>query len=279
MNKKKVSLELKTKKRIFSNLLGEHTSIFSGSGLDFKELREYSSGDDIRHINWKVTARNTTPAINVFNEDKQLNIALVYLNSGGIYFGSKQSKQTTMIEILSILGYATISKHDMLSTIFFSDDEQKFFKPTKHFGIIDTIINTANDLEILGKNVDYKKLENYLLEKIKKKSIIFIVGDFLQLVDFKFLSAKHEINCIIVRDKLEEDLKLLGEFDFVNTNNLSIQNIVLNKKTIQQYNQQFKQQDSILINHFKKLNINYQKIYTDDDVLNKLKQMVKKWKN
>lgn len=272
--KTKNNLLIQTRKKIFSHLLGEHSSAFSGSGLDFRELREYTSGDDIRHINWKVTARNVTPAINIFNEDKQLNVVLVYLNSGSIYFGSKQSKQTIMIEVLASLGYAVVHKNDMLTTLFFSDNEEKFFQPSKHPKSVDLHIDTAFNLDMLGKDIDYKKLETYLLNKIKKRSLIFIIGDFLELVDFKLIGAKHEVNCVVVRDRFEEDLKLLGEFNFVDTNRLSSQNIFLDKEAIKKYNQQLKQQDNMLFNHFKQSNIRYKKIYTDDNVMIKLQQLI-----
>jgi uncharacterized protein (DUF58 family) len=275
MANNKNNLNIKSRKRIFSHLIGEHNSFFSGTGLDFKELREYSSGDDIRHINWKVTAKSMTPAVNIYNEDKQLNIVLVYLNSGSIHFGSHRSKQDTMIEILANLGYATTQKNDMLTTVFFSNKEDKFYKPSKHSKIVDLQIQTAQNLKHLGKDIDYKKLNNYLLSKIKQKSLIFIIGDFLDICDFKLLSAKHEVNCIIVRDRFEEDLKLLGEFNFIDTNSSDSENIFLDEHSINEYNKLLKTQDNQLFFSLKKANIRFKKIYTDDNILLKLTQLVK----
>ncbi len=268
-------LVLKSRKKIFTNLLGEHNSTFGGVGLDFKDLREYSSGDDIRHINWKVTAKTMTPAINEYNEDKQLNVVVVYLNSGSLYFGTQKSKQDTMVEVMASLGYATVSKNDMLTTIFFSKDEEKFFKPTKQKGVVDLTIDTAYSLKMLGKEIDYKKLNEYLLKKIKKKSVIFIIGDFLEFGDFRLLGTKHEVNCVVVRDRFEEDLKLFGEFDFIDTSSGDAENIFVDEESVKRYNALLKQHDKQLFAHFKKSNIRYKKIYTDDSVILKLNQLVK----
>ena len=271
---KKMSLFLKSRKKIFTNLLGEHSSLHSGNGLDFKELREYSSGDDIRHINWKVTAKSLTPAINIYNEDKQLNVVLVYLNSGSIYFGSHKSKKNTMIEVLATLGYAAVNKNDMLSSVFFSTSEEVFIKPSKHKAIVDINIQKAENLKTLGHEINYKKLNEYLLGKIKKKSLIYIIGDFLELADFKLLGTKHEVSCVVVRDRFEEDLKLLGEFNFVNTNDGETENIFLDEGAIKKYNELLKQHDMALFASFKKANIRFKKIYTSDNVMLKLKQLV-----
>jgi uncharacterized protein (DUF58 family) len=270
----KTSLYLKSRKKIFTSLLGEHSSLHSGNGLDFKELREYSSGDDIRHINWNVTAKSLTPAINVYNEDKQLNVVLVYLNSGSIYFGSHKSKQETMIETLAILGYAAANKKDMLSSVFFSSKNIEFIAPSKYKAVVDTNIKKAFALKPLGNDINYNKLNEYLLAKIKKKSVIFIIGDFLEFADFKLLATKHEVSCVVVRDRFEENLKLFGEFNFVNTNNGENENIFLDESSIKKYNELLKDHDNKLFAYFKKLNIRYKKIYTDDNMTLKLKQLV-----
>ena len=151
MNQIKKELLLKTKKKLFLNISGHHNSVLSGNGLDFKEVREYNTGDDIRHVNWKVTARNLTPSVNIFDEDKQLNIVICYLNSGSLFFGSNKSKQDVAVEVLTTLGFSTIYKNDTLTTIFFSEDEDKFLKPTKSKAIVDINFDTAYSQNPLGK--------------------------------------------------------------------------------------------------------------------------------
>jgi len=268
---------LKSKKKLFLNLNGVHNTIFSGNGLEFKELRGYTTSDDIRHINWKVTSRSLNPTVNIFNEDKQLNIVLVYLNSGSISFGSVRSKQDTMVETLLSLTQAGILSNDMVSTIFFSEDEDKFYKPTKHKSIIDINIDTAYKENPIGRSINYEKLTQLLLYKIKKKSLIFIMGDFLEFenkLNFNLIASKHELYCAIIRDKFEENLELYGEFNIVDTNSNKEQDIFLTPKTVKKYNEKLKKYDEELYRYFDSCKISYEKIYTCDDVQDKLNKLV-----
>jgi len=261
---------LKTKKKLFLSSFGEHNSTFNGNGIDFKEVREYNTSDDIRHINWKVTARTMKPSVNIFNETKQLNIVLVYLNSGGLDFGSDKSKKDIAIEVLTSLGFSTISNNDMLTTIFYSDKHIKFNKPSKHKSIIDINYDIAQKLDPIGNTIDYKKLNQYLLNKIKKRSIIFLIGDFLESGDFTLLSSKHELYCVILRDKKEEELELFGEYNFIDNSTLEEINLDINKKSITEYNTLFKDKDDKLFNHLKLNGISFKKMYTTCDVVSKL---------
>lgn len=269
------SIQLTTHRRLFSHLSGEHKSSFSGNGLDFREIREYTSSDDIRHINWKVTARNLTPCVNLFNEDKKLNIVMVYLLSGSIFFGSARSKKDTMTDVLAHLSFATLNKKDKITTIFLNDTEAIFIPPTSNKSIQTKNIETANEMKPLGKNIDFVVLEQYLLEKIKTKSLIFFIGDFLEMPSFKLLNAKHELYCAIIRDKFEEDLNLLGDFTILDTNSQKSENIILDTITIKKYNSLIKAHDKELIGYLEKFKIKYTKIYTDDLIIPKLLRLAR----
>jgi len=269
------NLQLTTKKRLFSHLSGEHSSIFSGNGLDFRELRTYNTSDDIRHLNWKVTARTGTPSVNIFSEDKRLNFVFVFLVSGGIYFGTHRAKKDTMRDVLANLSYAAFNKKDLVSTLFFSNQVESLNYSSKNKMIIEKDIKIANNLKPLGKRIDYKKLESYLLSSVKQKSIIFLIGDFLELPTLRFLSAKHELYVAIVRDKFEEDIKLLGDFNIKDTTSLDSENIFLDEGSLKKYEELMQAHDEALFTMFHKLKIRYKKIYTDDDVVSKLLQLIR----
>lgn len=267
-------LQITSKKRVFSNLSGEHTTPFSGNGLDFKELRDYTSGDDIRHVNWKVTARTNNPVVNVFNEDKQLNIVLVYLNSGGLYFGSTRAKKDVALECFGHLMFGANNKKDKISSVFFNNDCIKFYPPTQNKILLEEQLKFAYNLDPLNNIIDFSKLNTYLLSHIKQKSLIFLIGDFLDMPDLKLLSSKHEIYCMITRDRFEEDIKLFGEFDLVDTNLGKQEAILLDKNSCDTYNSMMKEYDLNLTKQLKKLKIKYTKIYTHDNVVSKLKGML-----
>jgi uncharacterized protein (DUF58 family) len=267
-------LQITSKKRVFSNLSGEHTTPFSGNGLDFKDLKDYTTGDDIRHVNWKVTARTNNPVVNVFNEDKQLNIVLVYLNSGGLYFGSKRAKKDVSLEVFGNLMFGAQNKKDKITSLLFAQEKIDFFPPTNNKVILENQLKKVYGLNPLGHTINFKNLNDFLLGHIKQKSVIFLIGDFLELPDFKLLSAKHELYCVIVRDKFEEDLRLFGEFNLVDPSFGKEEQILLDKNSCETYNKLLKEHDIALLSHLKKLKIKHTKIYTHDNVPSKLKGML-----
>jgi len=265
-------LFIKTYRDLFLDLSGIHTSKTYGSSLEFKELREYISGDDIRYINWKVTARANKPIINQFYDNKRLNIVTILLSSGSLYFGSIKQKIKTAIKTLLLLNYSAIYNNDMLlSAIFNTSLEKEYTQINQNTQKL--LEQYLLNIDILKKDINYESLINYLLS-IKQKSIIFLIGDFFEEVDFKLVSKKHELNLIIIRDKFEEDLNLYGEFNLVDTNNLQETEIFLEKEVINYYKKTLKNIENRFFNHLHRNKIKYTKIYTHQDELIKLKEFL-----
>lgn len=266
-----------TKRAFFSNAQGEHLSIFNGNGLEFNEVREYNIDDDIRHINWKITARTKKPSVNIFYENRQINIALVYLNSGGLHF-YENSKKNLAITLLSALGFIALNKKDSLTTLFFDEKEKAFFQASKNKNMVYSSYDMAVEINPLNTKINYINLKNFLLENIKSKSIIFFIGDFLEIPDFKELNNKYEIYCLIIREKKEENLELFGEYNIKNPNDLSQKNMNIDLKTINEYNNYMKKYDEELISYFMNHNIKYKKFYTDQNPFKNLKDFLKESK-
>jgi len=268
---------IRTKKNIFNNKVGNNTSLFLGNGIDFQEIREYHYGDDVRKINWNVTAKNNgEPYLNLYNEDRELNICIIYLLNGNIEYGINKKKKEIMTEIMSLLSLSTIDKGDNLTTLFFSNKEEKLFPPTKKSGVVFETIKHSLNIDNLGTETNYKEMIEYINLKIKRKSIIFMIGDFYTNVDFKKLSNKHEYYSIIVRDKTEEDISLLGEKNIIDPISLNNSNILFNKKIQNQFKNEIIENDNILYENLIKNRINFKKIYTDDDIFLELKKIVNK---
>lgn len=268
-------LNIKSYKRLYGLLAGEHKSFLSGNGLDFRELREYSTNDDIRRMNWKVTAKRGEPCINLFNEDKKLNIVLVYLVSGGIYFGSVRSKKEVMDEIFANLSYAAFLKKDSVSTLFFSEKEEYYRGNSTNKSVLLRDFFELESLEILGKEIDFKLLEDCLLQRVKRKSLFFFVGDFLEMPDFRVLSAKHEIYCAVVRDRYEEDISYFGNCSIVDANTKTSSKFYGNHSVIKEYQKLIESHDRVLFDRFRKLKIKAKKVYTNDNIIPILASLVK----
>jgi uncharacterized protein (DUF58 family) len=263
---------IKTRRNIFGQNAGGSPSLFSGNGLDFKELREYEIGDDVRKINWKVTAKAGRPFVNLFNEERELNIVVAFMVSGSIYFGSKRFKQELMAEILALISYSTLKNDDRLSTLFFSDREEFFMPPTKKMGSLHITLEKALGLDPLEKESSFSAFVRYVNERIKRKSLIFIVGDFYGDVDLSLLN-KHELFAVMVRDRFEEEPKLFGEMELVDPNTMQNEEFMLSPKIIKEYKMALEAHDKKLELHFNQHRIRHTKIYTDEEPFVKLSSL------
>ena len=264
---------LRTKRKLFLGLHGEHETLFSGRGMDFREVREYTAHDDIRHLNWKITARTGTPSVNLYNETKQIHVVLVYLNSAGMVYGAQKSKQQTATEVLTALGYAAIENHDTLTTLFYSQERQLWHKPSRHRGIIDLNHSTAQQINPIGQTIDFADLSQHLLKKIKEKSLIFLIGDFWEFTiesDLGYLASLHELNCVIIRDSEEEKLSLRGTHTLINPLSQKSTELSITAKTAARYIRLVETHTQQLAAHCKQHRITHQKIYTSEDTIEKL---------
>jgi uncharacterized protein (DUF58 family) len=266
---------IKTKRKIFSQNLGNNATTFVGNGLDFSELREYYFGDDVRKINWKATAKAQRPYINLFTEERELNIVIAFMTSGGIAFGSKRIKQELMAEVYALLAYSAMKNGDNVTTLAFSDKEEYYRRPTKSINALHEVVPQLLALDVLGKEVDYEAFSNHLLGTLKQKSIVFVIGDFYEDVDLTLLSAKHEVYAIVVRDKFEEDPKLMGMLDLIDPNSIESKSFEFNKKMLLDYKEVIDKKDKKLYEHFMGHHIRYEKVYTDEDPYFKLNNLVR----
>jgi len=258
-------IAIKSKRKIFSEISGNNLSHFEGEGFDFVELREYHFGDDVRKIDWKVTARKQKPYIKIFKEEKELNIVIISLLNGSMYFGSKQFKQDVAAEVYALLAFSAIKNGDNFSSIVFSDKEENFIKPTKKiYGVYEGLKNILN-FNPLGKIIDYKSLVSYILKRIKRKSIIFLIGDFVGDVEISRLCKKHEVVSLIIRDKLEEKPPAFGFLNLYDPEKAKMNQMDLNKSNMEKYKKLIIKNDDKLYKHFIKNRVRFTKIYTNND--------------
>ncbi len=275
MNTKAKEILLRAKKDVFSTNFGDNITTFAGDGLDFREIREYQSGDDVRKINWKATAKNNSLKLNIFNEERELNIVIAFLVSGSINFGSVKLKQDVVSELLTLLSFSAIKNNNKLQTIFFSDKNEKFFPPTKNQAIVYEILENSLEFDCLEKDVDYAEFCDFINSVIKERSLIFLVGDFYGDVDLSTIAYKNELYALIVRDRFEEYPYITGEYEFIDPNNFSSSEISMDKNIAKKYNDLIIKNDNKLQEHFLKHKIKSGKIYTDDDIYMKLSQILK----
>lgn len=246
--------------------------------MDLHDVAEYSSSDDIRHINWKATAKSGQPSVNTYNESRQLPIVLVYLNSGGLYFGEYRSKKSVAVEVLTALSAATILGDDSLSTLFYSDNSNQWYHPSRQKSAIYRSYTIADELDPLGCSVDFVQLSATLMKYVNKKSLIFLIGDFWGVGDVQELSELahfHELYCIIIRDKSEEHLDLRGSYAITDPNTRQSQQLHINSRSASRYNDMVAKHNAMLDTGLETLRVENCKIYTHDDAIVKLAEMMR----
>ncbi len=212
--KKVRRIEIKTRglsKHIFA---GEYHSAFKGRGIAFSEVREYQYGDDIRSIDWNVTARFNHPYIKIFEEERELTVMLLIDVSGSGYFGTTVSyKRDIMTEVAAVLSFSAIFNNDKIGVIFFSDKVERFIPPQKGRKHILRIISELLNFESLSRKTNLDEPLRFLTNAIKKRCTTFIISDFL-VPDFektlRIASNKHDIVALKVFDSIEQAIPDIG---------------------------------------------------------------------
>ena len=266
------------RKRSFLDLHGSHESHLGYTGLSFEEAIPYSGSDDIRHINWKMTARTQTPMLNRFSEEREIPVVLVYLNSGSLYFGEPKSKHHTAVETLTLLSYTASNSKDGFATLFYDDRSAKWYRASRLKKMAARNYDHALSLKPIGASSDIQIAMIELSSRIKRSSVVFLIGDFLtfaQNLDFSILSHRHSVYAAIIRDRDEENITLRGKYDIIDPISQKRSTIQIDSKTATRYNKLFANKDNALLRQMDIDHIAHQKIYTDQEPLDQLIKLVR----
>ncbi len=212
--KKVRRIEIKTRGLTRHIFAGEYHSAFKGRGIAFNEVREYQYGDDIRNIDWNVTARFNHPYIKVFEEERELTVMLLIDVSASGNFGTRESfKRDIMTEVSAVLSFSAIFNNDKIGVIFFSDTVEKFIPPLKGRKHILRIIRELLDFKPKSNNTNLSEPLRFLTNAIKKRCTAFIISDFIA-PDFeealKIAASKHDVVALNVYDPFEKTLPDIG---------------------------------------------------------------------
>jgi uncharacterized protein (DUF58 family) len=205
--KKVHQLEIATRTLVNQIFSGEYHSVFKGRGMEFSEVREYQFGDDIRTIDWNVTARFDHPFVKVFEEERELTLMLLVDMSGSQEFGTKaKSKMEIAAEISAILAFSALKNNDKVGCILFTDKIEKFIPPRKKKTHVLRIIREILDFTPENKKTNIRLALEYFNSAIKRKSIVFLISDFLdEGYDslLKVVARKHDFVSIVLQDEKE----------------------------------------------------------------------------
>ncbi len=212
--KKVRKIEIKTRRLSDHIFGGEYHSTFKGRGMTFSEVRQYQFGDDVRAIDWNVTARYNEPFVKVFEEERELTLMLVVDVSGSEFFGTQeQFKRDVLTEIAATLSFSALQNNDKVGLLLFSDQVELFIPPKKGRSHILRIIRELLEFQPLSKNTNIGVALEFLVGVLKKKAIVFVLSDFMDNTYEKTLriaAKKHDLTGIRVYDNREETIPNVG---------------------------------------------------------------------
>jgi len=279
--KKVKQVEIRTRGLVNDLFGGEYHSVFKGRGMAFSEVREYQPGDDIRLIDWNVTARNRAPFIKVFEEERELTVyLLVDISKSGEFGSQNQLKQEFGAEIASVLGFSAIKNNDKVGLILFSDDVEKYVVPKKGKSHVLRVVRELLYTSPKHNGTSIKNALDYLLKVAKRKSVVFIISDFIDdeyWSSLKVVNRKHDLIGIRLFDPAEQlfpDLGVLKVRDPESGSSFWID--TSSKREIEKLESKIKSDFNLFQKQAKKIGFDIISVSTDGDFVEPLISLFRK---
>lgn len=274
--KKVRKIEIKTRGLSQNIFAGQYHSAFKGRGMAFAEVREYQFGDDVRDIDWNVTARFQHPYVKVFEEERELTVMLLIDVSGSLNFGTaRQLKSDMATEIAATLAFSAIQNNDKIGVIFFSDRIEKYIPPQKGRKHILYIIREMLDFHPQSQKTDVGMALEYLTRVMKRRCTAFVLSDFYTRADFstvlQIANRKHDVAAIQVYDKRAKELHDVGLIkvrDAETGHDIYID--TSSKKLRQAHTRYWMEREETLRQTFAKSNVDWVSVATDEDYVKQM---------
>jgi len=273
-------IEIKTRGLSRQIFAGEYHSAYKGRGMAFSEVREYQYGDDIRSIDWNVTARFNHPYIKIFEEERELTVMLLIDASGSREFGSRSMLKKNMItEIAAVLAFSAIHNNDKIGVIFFTNKVEKYISPQKGRKHILHVIRELINFQPENKNTDLSEPLRYLTNVIKKRCTAFILSDFIA-PDFekplRIAGSKHDIAALEIYDKRETGIPDVGMLKLIDAES-GYEKIIdtSNKRIRDMYADRWEKRHQKALEVFSKCGVDTTMISTDEDYVKPLIKLFK----
>ena len=280
--KKVRKIEIKTRGLSSNIFAGQYHSAFKGRGMAFSEVREYQFGDDVRDIDWNVTARFHRPYVKVFEEEREMTVMLLIDVSGSLDFGTqKQMKRDMVTEIAATLAFSAIQNNDKIGVVFFSDKIEKYIPPKKGRKHILYIIREMLDFKPESTRTDVKQAIEFLSSVQKRRTTAFILSDFYVRGDFlqslQIANRKHDVVAIQVYDQRARELPDVGLMKVVDAETGYEQYVDTSSKKLRlAYNKYWLTRQAQLQDTFNKSNVDNVSIATNEDFVKSLLLLFKK---
>lgn len=274
-------IDIKTRGLSQNIFAGEYHTAFKGRGMTFSEVREYQYGDDVRDIDWNVTARHNHPYVKVYEEERELTVMLLVDMSRSRLFGAVGEEKREMIaEIAATLAYSAITNNDKIGVIFFSDKIEKFIPPKKGKKHILLIIRELLDFTPENQGTDISVALRYFTDALKKRCTTFLISDFIDTHDFtrqlQIACNRHDVIAIQVYDKRDTSLPDVGLMRMTDLETGASRWInTSSKRTRQAYSKWWYERQQSMSDTFSKCRVDHASIATDEDFAHSLMALFK----
>lgn len=270
--KKVKQIEIRTRKKVDDLLSGNYHSVFKGRGIEFDAVKEYTFGDDVKDIDWNVTARSDKAYVKTYVEERELTVIIVIDASASQDFGTRNFKKDLSLEVAALLSFSALKNKDKVGLMIFSDKIELFIPPKKSKNHVLRIIREIASERETGKGTDINFAIEYLNKILKRKSIIFFLSDFITDKKYKksvkIAGKKHDFIGIKIYDPIEKSIPSVGMLRLVD--NESGEAIIVdtsNEKLISKYDKINKNEEKSIENMLSGLNIDFIKLGTHEDYL------------
>ena len=277
-------IQIKTDRMASEILSGEYKSAFKGTGLNFDAIRDYQIGDDLRLIDWKVTARSQNPAVRQYKEERQLSIMLIVDFSASNAFGSQEkSKRQVSVEIAAVLASLASKNNDKVGMLLVTDKVEAYIPPKQGKAHIFRMIKELLLFEPKSKKTDFKNVLSEAIQMLPKRSVVFMISDFINSKktklefnfdyekELKLIAKTQDFIAISVRDPFEFNLPNLGFLELSDPESGHKTLVNLNRKSIrEQYLEKQNKHAAFMKNKFKKLKVDFLNLFTHKPYINDL---------
>ena len=272
-------IEIKTRALSDNVFAGEYHSAFKGRGMSFAEVREYQPGDDVRDIDWNVTARFDRTYVKVYEEERELTVMLLIDVSGSLDFGSQARTQREILtEIAATLAFSAIRNNDKIGVLFFSDRVEKYVPPAKGKGHILRIIRELLSLRPTGRHTDIGLGLEYFMKVMRRRSIAFLLSDFLDENDYSrpltMARARHDLVAVQVYDRRMAELPDVGLMKWEDAETGHQQYVDTSSRSVRRiYAEWWREHAEQLEERFNRGRVDHVTVATDDDYVRALKHL------
>jgi len=280
--KKVRKIEIKSRGLSANLFSGEYHSAFKGRGMSFSEVREYQAGDDIRTIDWNVTARLNHPYVKIYEEERELTMMLLIdVSQSGMFGTHKMLKQELITELCAVLSFSSLQNNDKIGVIFFTDRIEKFMAPKKGKTHVLRIIREMLEIEPKSKATDLSMALKYLINVAKKRCTAFVISDFMDSAPFddqlKIAAKKHDLIALPIQDMRETELPNMGLAQFADMETGKIEWIDTSSRTIRkQFAEYHIKRQAQLKTLFNRSGVDFATLQTDRSYVNPIINLFKR---